>query len=216
LLKTFADRSKTSGEDAIKKILQLDPHSPPPVGIADYLAFEDGWLVAYDLGEFGGALIWLPKSGDSYFVSEENTSDLEQADDVIYAAQGLDHFNPQGGIRVVTRNDGRWIGYREFFPAVSAVSKLAYRDGLLIGITRFGIIVVDQERTVHYNAPKRGDAKNVVQRAEEIFIDRNGRVYVGGADMIGVYSGVPNHLVPKLYARRDCDFFYGEPDDGRP
>ena len=231
MLFAFSDRSKASDDDAIKNIIKLEPGAWPPFGLSDYLQFDDGWLVAYDLGEFGGALIWLPKEGDSYIVSPENTHDLLQAGDVVYAAQGLDHLSLRsGGILTVIRTSHRsrlpdaegniverlisnWVAQKGHFPAGSSVQKISLRNGLPVGLTRYGLIVVGEDGVVRYSHPDFYDRRKVVQYANSLFVAEDGRVYVGGADMIGVYSGLPDDLTPRLYARRDCDFIFEEREE---
>lgn len=234
MLKAFSDRTAASDEDAIRNLLRLEPGSWPPFGLADYIAFEEGWLIAYDIGEFGGALIWLPKRGDSYIISDRNTHDLLRVGDVIYAAQGLDHLSMTEGVIDVVRKGQRirprqdksgeqqlilslgWKDGRESYPVGSSVLKIALRNGALVGLTHFGLVYVGTDGVVRYNHPKFYDRRKVVQQPGALYIDQSGRVYVGGADMIGVYSGLPDNLIPELYARRNCDLtFRGRREERR-
>jgi len=234
LLRAFHDRSKASNEDALQKIPRFEPGDSLPFGLADFIAFEDGWLIAYDVGEFGGALIWLPKQGDSYFVSTDNTSDLEQVGDVVYAAQGLDHLSLRKGAikvakkyrrnrlektetgKIAVKTAWRWLAYEGAYVSGSTVNKVAVRDDLIVGLTNYGLIVVGPDGVVRYNDPNHKDHKTIVQKAEDLFIDHTGRVYVGGPDMIGVYSGLPERLVPELYARKNCKFIFEDPPKNTP
>lgn len=233
MARLFTDRSNASDRDAIKNLNLLEAGDWPPLGLADYISYDDGWLIAYDAGEFGGALIWLPKDGDSYFISHTNTQDLHRDGDVVYAAEGLDHLSmTEGGIRAIRRDQygyrqfnketgeiiyksgPRWQGFREFYPAASAVHKVAARDDMIVGLTSHGLIVVSPEKIVHYNWPNYMNSMNAVQRAQDLFIDSNGVVYVAGVDMLGIYDISNNGLVPNLYARRSCRFEYGvKPND---
>lgn len=228
LAEAFTDRSNASNRDAIKSLKLLEGKEWPPLGLADFISYDDGWLIAYDAGEFGGALIWLPKDGDSYFISDNNTQDLHQVDDIVYAAEGLDHLSlSEGGIRAVRRDQQgyrtydedsgetivdsgpRWQGFREFYTAASAVKKVDARDGIIVGLTRHGLLVVNPEKVVQYNWPNHEDSSNAVQRAQDLFIGQNNVIYVAGVDMLGVYDISKYGLVPQLYARKDCRFDFG-------
>ncbi len=228
LAKVFTDRSNASDRDAIKSLQLLEAKDWPPLGLADFISYDDGWLIAYDAGEFGGALIWLPKDGDSYFISNNNTQDLQQVGDVVYAAEGLDHLSlTEGGIRAIRRDQQgyrtydkesgeiffdpapRWQGFREFYTAASAVKKVAARNGMIVGLTSHGLVVVSSEKIVQYNWPNYESSSNAIQRAQDLFVGENNIVYVAGVDMLGVYNISEYGLVPQLYARQDCRFDYG-------
>ncbi|MEK7265557.1 MAG: hypothetical protein AAB227_05595, partial [Pseudomonadota bacterium] len=116
---------------------------------------------------------------------------------------------------VELRSKDYWVVDGVTYFASSAVNKIAYRDGLLVGLTNYGLLVVGKDRVVRYNIPvyreRYLDAGKLVQRAQDVAIDDKGNVYVAGVDMLGVYEQLPDRLVPKLYARKDCRFDYGPP-----
>lgn len=247
MLRTFADRSNASDQDAIKTMPKLEPNAWPPFGLADYIAYDDGWLIAYNIGEFGGALIWLPREGDSELIRNGATNDLLQVGEIVYVSQGADHISPGRGDLVAYRRTTKsvpdftageppklitgkfWTPDGAEFFASAAIAKIAYRDGLLVGLTRFGLILVGEDGVVRYNAPayreweavrsdgavirqKRYKMSDVIQRAQDIAIDEAGRIYVAGVDMMGVLEGGPSNLIPTIYAKKDCKFDYGLPD----
>lgn len=236
MLAAFSDRNNASDEDAIRNLRKLEPDAWPPFGLADYLAFDDGWLIAYDIGEFGGALLWLPKTGDSYVIDEKNTHDLLKINETeVLAAQGLDHLSVRSGrIKLVTREtrtklhrsaeglmigkpEERWLAYKKEYNAGSSVNKIAGDQNFLVGLTSYGLFIIGPDDAIRSHSPYAEKSTHAVQRAQDVYIDSSGVVYVAGVDMLGVYPNIPQSLEPVLYARRNCDFDFGvDPEPYRP
>jgi hypothetical protein len=68
-------------------------------------AVDDGWLVGFNEGEFGGALYWFSRDGKhSYPISNDQIVDFFSLADGIYAIEGLAHLSgSRGSILRVTR-----------------------------------------------------------------------------------------------------------------
>ena len=209
-----SNRSDYADYDAITVRRAELPSASPLRGIADYLTFPDGWLIAFDQGEFGGGLVWLPKQGVSFFLTKNNTRDLLVHGETIYTAEGLNHLSmTSGGIRSVQREEenGQWISRFGLYSAGTSVEKLAAHNEIVVGITDYGLVVVGPDKIVRYNAIDYRDSSNYVQRAQDVYIDDAGIIYVAGTEMLGVYDLDITGLRPQLYARVDCDFDYGAP-----
>ena len=73
---------------------------------------EDGWLVAFNQGEFGAALYWFRTDGKrNYKISEDQIVAFFSLPDGIYAIQGLAHLGLSRGsvIRIAKPYEGaRW------------------------------------------------------------------------------------------------------------
>ncbi len=74
---------------------------------------EDGWLVGFNFGEFGGELCWLSEDGlDCYRISEDQIVDFVPDGDEVVAIEGLAHLGLDEGsvIRIAWSEDNaRWI-----------------------------------------------------------------------------------------------------------
>jgi hypothetical protein len=68
------------------------------VGGQAYLPTDDGWLVAFNRGEFGAALYWYNKSGDSnYKISDHQVVAFVRNANGIFAIEGLSHLGTSRG-----------------------------------------------------------------------------------------------------------------------
>ena len=74
------------------------------------LKVEDGFLVGFYRGEWGGHLDWYSKNGDNHYkISDDEIVQFIKRGDKIYAIQGLDHMSiSAGSIFTIEKTDGRW------------------------------------------------------------------------------------------------------------
>lgn len=72
---------------------------------------EDGWLVAFNQGEFGAELWWFSKIGQtSYKISNDQVNQFISSNGNIYAIQGLAHLRSfKGSLIKLDKQDGRWL-----------------------------------------------------------------------------------------------------------
>src|SRR5690554_1402988 len=72
---------------------------------------ENGYLIGFDNGEFGGSLYWFGDNGiDNYKICNGNIKDIIFIDDKIFVTEGLAHLSrDRGQILELEFNDGRWI-----------------------------------------------------------------------------------------------------------
>jgi hypothetical protein len=89
---------------------------PPPFtartkefsSIGDVLQVEDGWLVGFNQGEWGGTLYWFSPDGkENYKISDHQIVDLFLHRNVIHAIEGLSHVGLSNGslISISRSND---------------------------------------------------------------------------------------------------------------
>jgi len=63
-----------------------------------FSAVEDGWLVGFNKGEFGGALYWFSRDGkQNYKVSDHQVVDLFSLTNGLHAIEGLEHLSVSKG-----------------------------------------------------------------------------------------------------------------------
>jgi hypothetical protein len=75
--------------------------------IGDALQVEDGWLVGFNQGEWGGALYWFSADGrNSYKMSDHQIVDLFLHRNVIHAIEGLSHLGlSRGSLISISRSN---------------------------------------------------------------------------------------------------------------
>lgn len=76
------------------------------------MSVNDGWLVGFNQGEFGGALFWFSGDGkQNYKISDHHVVDIFSGLNSVYAIEGLDHMGLSNGsiIRIARAESGqRW------------------------------------------------------------------------------------------------------------
>ena len=80
------------------------------LGDSHTVQVEDGWLVGFDAGEFGGALWWFSEDGKMRKkLVDENVVGFTTASGQIQLVMGLAHLSfDDGKILRVKRDDGNW------------------------------------------------------------------------------------------------------------
>ena len=81
-------------------------------GPSAFAAVDDGWLVAFNHGEFGAALYWFSQNGErSYKISGHHIVDFFSFQNGVYAIEGLEHMGiSKGSVIRIDRPTGgtRW------------------------------------------------------------------------------------------------------------
>jgi hypothetical protein len=74
------------------------------------LKVPDGWIAAYNLGEFGAAVYWFSPNGTKKeMLSEHQINDVLIEGERIFAVEGLAHLGMSNGSMIEIRKiDGRW------------------------------------------------------------------------------------------------------------
>jgi len=171
----------------------------------DILRQNDGWLVAYDQGEWGGMLLHVKDDGSYRVLDENNTSNILTHDGVLYTAHGVDHLFINPEYILVWRKTGKF--FRKYFiPTPSAVYKLAAQDNKIAGLLRRNIIYIDENGVAHF---KTGGSEAAFSfQPKNIGFLKTGDVYVAGNNMIGIYRDLPNIREVDLFIPKDCDVIF--------
>lgn len=85
--------------------------SAPLAGLIDALRVNDGYLVGFNRGEWGGELYWFSKKGrKKYEISKHQIVQFIKRDNKIYAIQGLSHLTrTRGSIIEIKKKRGKWV-----------------------------------------------------------------------------------------------------------
>lgn len=116
------------------------------VGGQAYLPTDDGWLVAFNQGEFGAALYWYGKEGKtSYKVSDHQVEAFVSNTKGIFAVEGLAHLvTNRGSIIRISRAHKASSWRAETFAELSSAPRAAAstKDGTLYVVLSDGILTV--------------------------------------------------------------------------
>lgn len=112
---------------------------------------DDGWLVGFDGGEWGGALWWFSPDGeDRYRISEDRIKAFLSTEHGLLALEGLDHLGLSQGriLRFARGAGGRWEAtlFVDLEDAPYAVAR--EDDGSLIVVTSRRLVRVRPDRTL--------------------------------------------------------------------
>ncbi|MDR2148790.1 MAG: hypothetical protein LBE91_20305 [Tannerella sp.] len=142
------DRSYTYRRNFANKKL---PFEIEQLGVSDVIQVTDGYLVAFDRGEWGGGLFWYSKNGkkNDEIVNSMFSSPVVQfvkRDNRIYAITGLAHLGMSfGNIIEIKREREKWI-LEEFvkLPDAPNTIQLDSKDNMLV-FTCSGLYSIDRE-----------------------------------------------------------------------
>ncbi|PZO05250.1 MAG: hypothetical protein DCF27_14020 [Lysobacteraceae bacterium] len=97
-------------EKQIAAVLPFVPKVDRYTGAQAARKVSDGWLVAFNRGEWGGALYWFDTNGTSnYRISAHQVVDFFMVGERVHAVEGMAHMTiSRGSVIAVDRVDGRW------------------------------------------------------------------------------------------------------------
>jgi hypothetical protein len=114
---------------------------------------DDGWLVGFDKGEWGGALYWYSQDGkNTYQISDNQIVDFVTLPDGIYAIEGLAHLGSESGSIIrITRSgpDARWQAAPFVKLPFAPYALSMNRDGAMLITLSNSLVSVGRDRKVH-------------------------------------------------------------------
>ena len=109
--------------------------SAPLAGLIDAIEVEDGYLVGFNRGEWGGELYWFSKNGkERYEISGHQIVQFIERDNKIYAIEGLAHLGLTGGsIIEIKKQKRKWVA-KEFLklPTTPRAIKLDSKGNFIV------------------------------------------------------------------------------------
>ena len=109
--------------------------SAPLAGLIDAIEVEDGYLVGFNRGEWGGELYWFSKNGkERYEISGHQIVQFIERDNKIYAIEGLAHLGLTGGsIIEIKKQEEEWVA-KEFLklPTTPRAIKLDSKGNFIV------------------------------------------------------------------------------------
>jgi hypothetical protein len=126
-------------------------------GASTFADVDDGWLVAFNQGEFGAALYWFSRDGkDNYKVSDHQVVDFFSVAETLYAIEGLAHLiMSEGSIIRIARpqRDAHWqasvVTKLPFAPYATSVR----RDGTMLITLSDALVSVGKDYKINTLLP---------------------------------------------------------------
>jgi hypothetical protein len=166
---------------------------------------DDGWLVAYNRGEWGATLWWFSKDGARrYHISSKyRIKQIVSFQKRLFAAEGLNHlFSSEGSIVEISKQDGRWTASTFVKLSHSAETMTPLDDKRLCVVTSDQLLTVSLAREVKVLVPD-GDWGSLYP--DSIAVDKGANVvYVGMRQFIVRYGLSPkDHTLSFLVPSRE-------------
>lgn len=112
---------------------------------------DDGWLVGFNAGEWGGSLYWFSKDGkEKRDLGALNTVGFIETSFGIFSVNGLAHLGSDTGyvLRIFKDNAGQW-GLEKFVDLESAPHALTNElQGMFLVLTNKGLVRITQSQSV--------------------------------------------------------------------
>lgn len=165
-----------------------------------------GWLVAFDLGEWGGALWWFDLQGEGTQLYYENVRQLLHFEDTIYAATGLAHLgSDRGALLIFSIGDDGIPKIADTIQAPASLRAISITKYGIIGATFNGPVIFSKNGIVQYDGSSDRHDQHV-NYPNTISADEAGVVYIAGRYSVARYDSLPDDfsatwLVPKYCTR---------------
>lgn len=165
---------------------------------------NDGWLVGFNEGEFGGALYWFSRDGNaSYMISQHQVVAFFCWADSVHAIEGLEHLGLSHGsvIRIDRqRAEERWRATVLVDLASAPHAVTPHQDGTILITVSDGIVAVGPDRTVSRLLANR-ELGAFLPTSSALTVDGQ-RLYIGMRQFVGEFSLTTKRFRYLIPARR--------------
>jgi hypothetical protein len=145
---------------------------------------EDGWLVGFSGGEWGGGLWWFAEDGKKNDrVARGNINGLVRSESAVFAIEGLAHGWSRGSVLRLTAKDGNWV--------VEEFVKLPER-GLAGTAVNNDLVVVTDSKVV--KVTREGKVEPLVEGLDlvgdptSVVVAKSGTLYVGIPEFVAAIN----------------------------
>lgn len=138
---------------------------------------EDGWIHGWDAGEFGGALYWFSRDGETYKkIDSRNTLGVTVTSKGVFAFQSLNHlmFSYSRFVKV-EKSDGAWQ-VRQVTDLHDCPQAILFtgKRFLYVGPRYVSTMELNGTQRLVYRSPRE-------MRAGGIYERKNGEVWIGNS-----------------------------------
>lgn len=124
--------------------------SAPLYGVSDVMKVDNGYLVGFNRGEWGGELYWFSKRGKrKYEISGHQIVQFMKRDNKIYACEGYDDVFFQGSIIEIKKIKRKWVAEEYLnIPAPRLVQLDSKENFIIVNVGLPFMISVDREANI--------------------------------------------------------------------
>jgi len=185
-------RAQLSSEvpDIRRQQLSFTPEAGKFSRVSATAAVDDGWLVGFNQGEFGGAFYWFSPDGKrSYPISDHQIVDFFSLADGIYAIEGLAHLGGSRGsvLRITQPNEGAPWHAQSVATLPSAPYAVAvHRDGTAVITLSYSLVSVGPDLKVKILFP---DAPwGELYPTSSVLAQGEQKLYIGMRQFVGEFD----------------------------
>ena len=178
---------ETNEPEKVEKKPKFIPAAEKFGGGSAFAEVDDGWLVGFNLGEFGAALYCFSHDGEqNYKISDHQIVRFFIRSDGVYALEGLSHLVISKGsmIRIARSDDGAHWQANEVVRFTSqpyAVSPR--RDGTMLVTLKDALVSVDSQFNTHVLL---ADASwNYFRPTSSVLTQNEQKIYIGMRQFVG-------------------------------
>ena len=201
--RVFLEDGKVLAELLDPRVKEPEPQPPFVVETKDisgptaFCQVDDGWLVAFNHGEFGGALYWFSADGaQNYRISDHRVEAFLQTPGGVLAIEGIAHGGLSQGslIRIARPEPGaRWLAPTLLTLPAAPVAVARRADGMLFIVLSDGVASVDPSDRLHVLF--RDQERMGLSRVRSCVLSSDGnRLYFGMGDFVGQVKLDAAHL----------------------
>ncbi|WP_316792152.1 hypothetical protein [Pedobacter frigoris] len=140
----------TEGKTATAPFLILEP-TPAFDQFYRYVAkVDDGYLIGFNGGEFGGSLYWYSKDGERFYkVSNHSVIQYIKRGNKLYAIEGLTHMSvSEGSIIELKKISGKWTAERYVELPLGPTAVALDKKGSFIVMTSSSLLRINKNKRV--------------------------------------------------------------------
>jgi hypothetical protein len=177
-------------EDEKKEALPFAPQAENFKNAYASLRVDDGWLIAFNEGEFGAALYWFDPSGHaSHKISDHQVVAFFPSSDGILAIEGLAHLSLSYGSLIQLRKGSQWQAEKLTLLPEAPYAGVQFRDGRLL-------LVLSDSLAKYVKKENRERLEFVVKDGgwaglypnSVVLTDDETRVYIGMRQFVAEYE----------------------------
>jgi hypothetical protein len=185
-----------SPNDSSSDLSPFDAKADEYRGARRFKEVDDGWLVGFNHGEFGGALYWFNRNGTRHYkISSHQIVAFFSLPVGIYAIEGLGHLGISCGsmIHIIRREPAaHWQAFRVIQLPDSPSTVVVRRNGSVLIVLSNSLVSVSpnhQVTTIISDAPWGG-----LYPSSSILVPDEGRLYVGMRQFVADIDLTTNRL----------------------
>lgn len=148
------------------------------------LEVEDGWIVAYNDGEFGAAIYWFDKMGKlKKLLSHHHVKEFLIEGSRIFAIEGLSHMTMSQGSMIEINKDEKGWAVSDFVTlpqSPMAITKVDAGDYIIV--TKDMLLRVNLEREILILVP---NSIWGMLGPNSVAVDKEGYIYIGMRRFVG-------------------------------